>query len=39
MDLQSGMLIAVPIPEAFAAVGEEIEAAINSAIEEARYAL
>ncbi|XP_041361196.1 pseudouridine-metabolizing bifunctional protein C1861.05-like [Gigantopelta aegis] len=36
MCLQSGILIAVPIPEAFAATGEGIEAAIISATEEAR---
>jgi galactose-1-phosphate uridylyltransferase len=36
-ELGSGMLFAVPIPEEFAASGEAIEAAIQAAVEEARF--
>ncbi|XP_010888082.2 pseudouridine-metabolizing bifunctional protein C1861.05 isoform X2 [Esox lucius] len=36
LGLQSGLLLAVPIPEEHAAVGEEIEDAIQAALAEAR---
>lgn len=37
LGLQSGVLIAVPIPEEHAAVGQQIEEAIQAALTEARY--
>lgn len=37
LGLQSGVLLAVPIPEEHAAVGQQIEEAIQTAVTEARY--
>lgn len=37
LGLQSGILLAVPIPDEHAAVGQEIEEAIQAAVTEARY--
>lgn len=37
LDLQSGVLLAVPIPEEHAAAGQLIEEAIQAAVTEARY--
>lgn len=37
--LNSGMLIAVPIPDEFAATGEIIQSAIDEAVESARFDL
>ncbi|XP_076879056.1 uncharacterized protein LOC143527632 [Brachyhypopomus gauderio] len=36
LGLQSGLLLAVPIPEKFATVGQQIEGAIQAAVAEAR---
>lgn len=38
LGLQSGVLLAVPIPEEHAAAGQQIEEAIQAAVTEARYA-
>ena len=37
LGLQSGLLLAVPIPDEHAAVGQEIEGAIQVAVAEARW--
>ena len=37
LGLQSGVLLAVPIPEEHAAAGQQIEEAIQAAVTEARY--
>lgn len=39
LDLQSGMVIAVPIPEREAAQAEPTTKAINQALQEAQYGL
>lgn len=39
LGLQSGVLIAVPIPEEHAAAGQQIEEAIRAAVTEAKYTL
>lgn len=38
LGLQSGVLLAVPIPEEHAAAGQQIEEAIQAAVAEVRYA-
>jgi pseudouridine-5'-phosphate glycosidase len=37
MGLKSGMLIGVPIPESHAPLGTQIEAAIQQALQDAKY--
>lgn len=37
LGLQSGVLLAVPIPEEHAAAGQQIEEAVQAAVTEARY--
>lgn len=37
LGLQSGILLAVPIPEEHAAAGQLIEEAVQAAVTEARY--
>ena len=37
MDLGSGVLIGVPIPEEYAALAKPIESAIDRALHEAKY--
>lgn len=37
LDLQSGLLLTVPIPEEHAAAGQQIEEAIQTSVTEARY--
>ena len=37
MDLKSGMVIGVPIPESHAVLGTQIEAAIQQALQDAKY--
>lgn len=37
LGLQSGILLAVPIPEEHASAGKQIEEAIQAAVTEARY--
>lgn len=38
LGLQGGVLLAVPVPEEHAAAGQQIEEAIQAAVNEARYA-
>ena len=39
MELNNGMVIAVPIPETYAPLGSQIESAIQQALQESKYAV